>query len=101
MEGELKDYRQPMVTSLGILLGFLLSFLAGWAADGSTSIEDTADYVILATIAIAVTILLVVLFRILSATVKADAGSYYRWTLRLYVVGVTFAFGGLWLALLL
>ena len=28
IEVELKDYRQPLVTSLGIILGFMLSYLA-------------------------------------------------------------------------
>jgi hypothetical protein len=28
---DIAPYRQPMITSLGILMGFLLNFIAGWA----------------------------------------------------------------------
>ncbi|MFZ1372445.1 hypothetical protein [Nostocoides sp.] len=102
MEGELKDYRQPMVTSLGILLGFLLNFLAGWASEDEAAIQDSADVVILGTIAFAVTIMLGVLFRILNGRARPDDhATYYRRTLHLYVVGVSLAFMGFWLAVLL
>ena len=34
--GEIKDFRQPMITSLGIMMGFILNFLAGWAVEGTS-----------------------------------------------------------------
>jgi len=40
MIGEIKDYRQPVVTSVGILLGFILNFLAGWAKGGEGGVAD-------------------------------------------------------------
>jgi len=30
---ELKDYRQPVVTSLGVILGFLIGFLGQWVTE--------------------------------------------------------------------
>lgn len=96
MHGELKDYRQPLVTSLGIILGFLLSYLAGWAnaADGLL-LADTTDLVTFITLAIAVTLLVYVLWRMLNPRLPAgDPLVYYRTTLRLYIVGIAVAFAG-------
>jgi len=96
MHGELKDYRQPMVTSMGILLGFLLNFLAGWGIRTGEAIGDFADGLILATVVLAVAGMLLTLFRILRADLGTrDPGIYYRDTLRLYVASVALAFLGL------
>lgn len=101
MNGEIKDYRQPVVTSVGILLGFQLNFLAGWAKDGEGGIGDVADALILASIGVSVALMVIVLFRMLGGTAHPDPGAHYRHTLRLYVVAVTAAFAGLGLAVLL
>ncbi len=102
MNGDVKDYRQPLVTSLGIVLGFLLNFLAGWATGQSPVIQDNADRVVLATIAVSIILMLVVLYRILNANYPdVDPGKYYRLTLRLYMVSIAVAFTGFTLAVLL
>lgn len=102
LHGEIKDYRQPLVTSLGLVLGFLLNYLAGWAdksrADGMFA--DTTDRVIFVTILVAVTILVVVLYRMLNPRLPADPLAYYRTSLRLYVVGLALAFSGFLVACL-
>ena len=102
MHGELKDYRQPMVTSRGILLGFLLNFLAGWGIRTGQAVEDFADGLILGTVVLAVAGMLVTLLRILRADLGSrDPALYYRDTLRLYVASVGFAFAGLVVGILL
>lgn len=101
MIGEIKDYRQPVVTSVGILLGFILNFLAGWAKGGEGGVADVTDAIILVSVGFAVVLMVIALFRILSATERADPGTFYRRTLQIYLVAVTSAFAGLWLAVLL
>ena len=50
--GDIKDYRQPMVTSLGIILGFLLNFLASWSAesDAEAAIQTPSDWLIVSSL---------------------------------------------------
>ncbi len=100
LHGEIKDYRQPLVTSLGIILGFLLSYLAGWAnASEGVLLIDTADFAIFATMLVAVTILVIVLWRMLTpALPKGDPLRYYRTTVRLYLLGIIVAFAGFFIA---
>lgn len=101
MHGELKDYRQPMVTSLGIMLGFLLNFLAGWGIRSGQPIEDLADAIILGDIVLAVVLMCLTLYRMLNANIGTrDPSTYYQFTLRLYIGSIALAFAGLMLALL-
>ncbi len=102
MHGELKDYRQPMVTSLGIMLGFLLNFLASWGIRTGQAIEDRTDGVILGAAILAVLLMTLTLFRLLNADLGGvDPAVYYRKTLRLYVASVALAFSGIIVAILL
>lgn len=39
---ELKDYRQPVVTSLGVILGFLLGFLGQWVTEDGFALKNMA-----------------------------------------------------------
>lgn len=101
MHGELKDYRQPMVTSLGIMLGFMLNFLAGWGIRTGEPIQDTTDAVILTTSVIAVGLMTLTLYRMLKADLGArDPARYYATTLRLYMAAIACAIGGFLLAIL-
>ena len=54
LENEVAPFRQPMVTSLGIILGFLLAFLANWAAHDESANEPAvstdSDWLIFATL---------------------------------------------------
>lgn len=96
LHGEVKDYRQPLVTSLGIILGFLLSYLAGWAnASDGLPLADAADVATLSTIVGAVALFVVVIWRMLNpALPRRDPLAYYRTTLRLYIVAIVIAFAG-------
>lgn len=101
MHGELKDYRQPMVTSIGILLGFLLNFLASWGIRSGAAVEDVTDGIVLGAVGFGVAGMLVTLFRMLSADLGArDPAAYYRATLRFYVASVGLAFAGLMVGVL-
>lgn len=91
------------MTSLGIVLGFLLSYLGGWANssgdDGVSLFADGTDVTIFCTIVIAVAILICVLYRMLNPRVPAeDPLGYYHRTLRPYVLGIVVAFGGFLMA---
>lgn len=100
LHGEIKDYRQPFVTSLGIILGFILGYLGTWAnsSDGEL-LSDTTDLAIFVTIVLAAAVLIVALYRMLNPSIASkDPLRYYQTTLRLYVVGIVIAFGGLLIA---
>jgi hypothetical protein len=102
VHGELKDYRQPMVTSIGILLGFLLNFLAGWGIRSGQAIEDGTDALILGCVLAAVLLMTLALYRILNADLgDADPAPYYRTTLRIYISAIVLAFTSLPIAILL
>ena len=41
---DLKDYRQPLVTSLGVILGFLIAFLAQWISEDEWETATVGDF---------------------------------------------------------
>lgn len=105
LHGEIKDYRQPLVTSLGIILGFLLSYLGGWAnqsaVTGHGMFENGTDVAIFATIVLAVTLMIVVLYRMLNPRIRKEPLEYYLHTVQLYVGAIVVAFGGFLIAWIL
>jgi|APTNR8051073442_1049403.scaffolds.fasta_scaffold03582_3 Na+-driven multidrug efflux pump len=103
---DIAGYRQPMVTSLGIIMGFLLNFLASWAisseADGAEIIDQASDWLILLTLFASLIIMIFVLYRLLNN--RADSpnnGLYYNWTFRLYITSLILCFAGLGFSFLL
>ena len=99
---DLAAYRQPMVTSLGIIMGFLLNFLAGWATkdDQVSEMKSFADWIVAATVLPALVIMVVVLYRILDIRHKAERLEHiYVTTLRLYLLAIVLAFSGVGVAL--
>jgi hypothetical protein len=99
---DLAAYRQPMVTSLGIIMGFLLNFLAGWAIkdDQVSEMKNSADWIVAATVMPALVIMVVVLYRILDIRHRADKlEQVYITTLRLYLTAIVLAFCGVGVAL--
>ncbi|MEI2825719.1 MAG: hypothetical protein V9F04_04495 [Dermatophilaceae bacterium] len=101
MNGEIKDYRQPMVTSLGIIFGFLLNFLAEWGINNGEP-QGRSEWLVLAVVVVALGLMALVLFLILHPTKgTADPGRYYARILRLYLGAICTAFLGLALAVLL
>ncbi|MGL4767727.1 MAG: hypothetical protein ACRCV6_06575 [Formosimonas sp.] len=95
---DIHSFRQPMVTSLGIILGFLLNFLAGWATtdDGESALQTKADWIVATTLLMTLLLMIYVLFRILDNRYRQqDAGVYYQTTFRLYIVSILMALVGL------
>lgn len=93
---DLKDYRQPMVTSIGVMLGFLVGFLGQWITEDSFVLRNASDWVTFLGCFMGVLLLLISLFRMLTPMVSsARAMRFYKTTLWLYTSGVLFAFGSL------
>lgn len=103
LDSEVAPYRQPMVTSLGIILGFMLAFLANWASQASDepAVVTASDWLIFLALAASVALSVIVLYRLLDNQVHAEPGQRYRTTLRLYMTAIIVAFGGLAAALVI
>lgn len=99
---DIAPFRQPMVTSLGIIMGFLLNFLAGWATQDDTgaTLLTYADYVVAGTLLVSIAMMCMVLFRILDIRRADDAMvAHYQVTFRFYVASIIMAFAGVGFAL--
>lgn len=95
--GDIRDFRQPMVTSLGIIMGFLLNFLASWAVenDSGVAIQTTADWIIVLTLLISLTLMIWVLRRLLNNRYdEATVDDYYQITFKIYIASLSTAFSG-------
>lgn len=96
--------RQPMVTSLGIILGFILNFLANWATEDEAgeTVMTSADHAVALTLLTAIAIMCLVLFRLLDIRPPEDReAERYALTFRLYCGGILLAFAGVGAALFL
>lgn len=104
-ESEVAPFRQPMVTSLGIILGFMLAFLANWAAHYESAempaVSTDSDWLIFGTLCFSILLFVVVLYRLLDNKLHPHPAERYRATLQLYMVAIAAAFAGLAGALLI
>lgn len=89
---EIKDYRQPLVTSLGVILGFLLGFLGQWTVEPDFALRDASDHLTFWGSLAAAGVLLCTLYRMLQPLHSTDPLPHYRQTLRLYLAGIALAF---------
>lgn len=99
---DLTPYRQPMVTSLGIIMGFLLNFLAGWAVrdDPTAELRGTADFLVMSTLLPSLLLMVFVLYRLLDPRHDPERlESVYLNTLRLYMAAIALAFCGVFVAI--
>jgi len=99
---DIASYRQPMITSLGIIMGFLLNFLANWATKEDTVSEfrNIADVIVGVTMVPALVLMLIVLYRMLDMRhPEDDVENVYMRTLRLYMAAIILAFCGVAVAL--
>lgn len=103
LDNEMAPYRQPMVTSLGIILGFMLAFLANWAAgaEDEPAIITASDWLIFGGLMLSIVLSTIVLHRLLDNRVQPEPGLRYRTTLRLYMAAIVTAFASLAVALII
>lgn len=95
---DLKDYRQPMVTSIGVILGFLVGFLGQWVTDEHFSLARWDDRIVFSGCLAGSLCLFIALFRMLAIPPDSDIKAYYQRTLRIYLGGVVLAFSGILLS---
>ncbi len=95
MDDNIQNYRQPMVTAIGIILGFVLGFAGKWATD---PVEETSlsDYLIGIGLLLSVVFFITALYRILNNNYPTvNTGKYYQTTLRIFISGLSCAFTGI------
>lgn len=96
---ELKDYRQPVVTSLGVILGFLVGFLGQWVTEDNFALRSLSDGMVLLSCCVGALLLFSALFRMLQPGVAPEVAlTHYRVTLKLYMAGLGAALGGILLS---
>lgn len=90
---QLFNFRQPLVTAAGIILGFVLNFATDLVKRDNKS--DLMALLILVCTLIGISMLIVSLYRILDNTYdKENASRYYRKTLQFFLWGVILSFVG-------
>lgn len=90
---QLFNFRQPLVTAAGIILGFVLNFATELVKRENKS--DVLALLILLFTLIGITLLIVSLYRILNNNYDRDhARKYYASTLNYFLAGVIFSFMG-------
>lgn len=88
-EIELKDYRQPVVTSLGVILGFLLGFLGQWVTEDNFALTSLSDHLTFFGCVFGASFLLVALYRMLTPNAqRIGITRYYVRTLFIYMTGI-------------
>jgi hypothetical protein len=92
---EIKDYRQPMVTSIGVILGFLMGFLGQWVTEPTFRLASAADHLVFTGSLLGVVLLLVAMYRMLLPVLPTDVLPYYQRTLKLYMGGIVLAFSSM------
>ncbi|MGL4859952.1 MAG: hypothetical protein ACRC5A_09500 [Enterobacteriaceae bacterium] len=92
-DDKISAYRAPMVTANGIILGFLLNYMATWVR-ADAPVSEAQAYFIGCCVFIGTVCMIFVLFRILSIRHTRDALRYYKNTLYLFIFGISIAFMG-------
>ncbi len=86
-------FRQPLVTAAGIILGFVLSFVAALVKRDSKN--EGMVLLVIFSILVGIVLLIVALYRILNNRYDQDqANAYYRKTLKIFLTGVILSFFG-------
>lgn len=100
-DDEVAGFRQPMVTSIGIILGFQLTLLANWAfsATAVPAVSGLGDTVLAFTFLASIALFTVALYRLLDNRVRTATGRRYRTTLKLYLLAILLTLIGLAVAL--
>ena len=86
---EVKDFRQPLVTAQGIILGFVLGFVGDWVTEPTFNLDASGSKALLIGSSVAILCFVCVILRILSPTLVARTSTaHYTATLRLFAIGV-------------
>ena len=94
LEDKIGAFRQPVITTTGILLGFVLNFASTWVRN-ETPMPDWLAWIVGASVVVGVTLLIMVLYRVLRMDYpRENAEFYYIRTLQLLIFGITFSFLG-------
>ncbi|WP_395056372.1 hypothetical protein [Flavobacterium sp.] len=95
MDENIQNYRQPMVTAIGIILGFVLGFTGKWATEPVAETQIT-DYIVILGLLLSIVLMITALFRILNNNFPTDTVAlYYRKTLMIFITGLSLAFIGI------
>lgn len=93
-DDRLQTLRQPLVTATGIILGFVLNFASSWVKS-DTAVGEWMAFLIFGLVLAGMAALITVLARILRLGVPpAEAARYYGTTVRIFILGVSLAVGG-------
>lgn len=98
MDNNINHYRAPMVTAIGIILGFVLAFLGKWATENNDS--HKSDWLVLGGFLIGIILLTTALYRILNNRIPCGREEvYYYRTLQMFMLGIICSFSGTLLAI--
>ncbi len=100
MDKNIQNYRQPMVTAIGIILGFVLGFTGKWATEPVIESHWT-DLIICLGLFASIVLLITALYRILNNNYPEETvAEYYRKTLFIFIIGISLSFIGIIIAIL-
>jgi hypothetical protein len=96
----IQPFRQPMITSTGIMLGFLLNFTSNWVKDPFSKEPLRVAFVSIS-LTLSITLLVIVLYRILNMHYpKARVDEYYKRTLFMFIMGMIIPFANIFLVMI-
>lgn len=92
MDNNINNYRNPMVTAIGIILGFVLAYMGKWATEPTI---QKGDLGVAIGFLIGISLLIVALYRILNNRVEKEREeAYYHRTLKIFMLGIICSFIG-------
>jgi len=88
LDDKLQNFRQPIITSSGILLGFVLNIAGEWVRTPSKR-NDTYSAISSLCLLACISILVMVLYRTLNINYPRErAEQYYKRTLFYFILGI-------------
>lgn len=95
MEDKLKNFRQPLITSTGILLGFVLNIASGWVSN-PTKRQDYHSLIAVTCLLICILLFVTVLYRALNMNYPPEkVEAYHKKTLFCFIAGILIIFANI------